>query len=556
MKWIKSRKNWLNEAKLRDVIFKQQAEEVKRTWGEKFLDYEEVTPTDKIKQGKWKLSEEDKMSVLGAFFDCDMKEVMSLFESIPDDFATTLSASINTELIRDNKERYVRVLKDFNIKKPSIDQMVAIFDSVFRKLNVAETQGTEEIQKDETGRPVRGEDGQMIKVAKVAGEPRYEKNLVNINSFVESFRRAYPDSQISPNHFKESNLNSLVNLAKEACESEYQVDFEIFNRDLYLNITHNPKDILNMSISKFYSSCQHLYSGGHRKQLLGNVFDPNSIPAFLTFETPIFWKDEKISEQLPLSRMIIRNIETFDETKAAKIYFDRAYPDRVKEIFDQIVPKYSGNNQTAERSDVYIFSPDVQAGDTEIREPYMDRLDIETVPMIGANTKSLHLNRVNDWSKIKISPKAKLREVVIETTKLPQSFLDLEMDLDWIKFKFLKLWSFEPFRNLKYDSIAFDKCQISEGVISEIAKTNPDVKKIQIISSEIRGFDFKIFEKLQELHLLFTAEDLDEVISSISGMKLKKLVISGDLISSEEDKKKIQKLRASGISVDVKGPVI
>ena len=64
MKWIKSRENWLNEAKLRDVIFKQQAEEVKKTWGEKFLDYEEVTPTDKIKQGKWKLSEEDNFQVL------------------------------------------------------------------------------------------------------------------------------------------------------------------------------------------------------------------------------------------------------------------------------------------------------------------------------------------------------------------------------------------------------------------------------------------------------------------------------------------------------------
>jgi hypothetical protein len=44
---------------------------------------------------------------------------------------------------------------------------------------------------------------------------------------------------------------------------EYELDFEIFNRDIYLSISHNPKDILNMSISKFYSSCQHLYSGSH-----------------------------------------------------------------------------------------------------------------------------------------------------------------------------------------------------------------------------------------------------------------------------------------------------
>ena len=59
MKWILDRNQFLNEAKLRDVIFSKQAKAVSETWGEKYLDYEEITPTDKIKQGKWKLSEED-----------------------------------------------------------------------------------------------------------------------------------------------------------------------------------------------------------------------------------------------------------------------------------------------------------------------------------------------------------------------------------------------------------------------------------------------------------------------------------------------------------------
>ena len=68
MKYIKDRQKFLNEAKLRDVIFQRQAKEVSRVWGEKFLDYEEVTPTTKIKQGRWKLSDEDKNKVLGKFF--------------------------------------------------------------------------------------------------------------------------------------------------------------------------------------------------------------------------------------------------------------------------------------------------------------------------------------------------------------------------------------------------------------------------------------------------------------------------------------------------------
>ena len=69
MKWIKTRNQWLNEAKIRDVILPRQAKELANEWGEKFLDYEEVDPTDKIKQGRWKLEDEDKIKVLSSFFD-------------------------------------------------------------------------------------------------------------------------------------------------------------------------------------------------------------------------------------------------------------------------------------------------------------------------------------------------------------------------------------------------------------------------------------------------------------------------------------------------------
>ena len=69
MKFIKSRKNFLSEAKIGEVILPKQYTEVKRIWGEKYLEYEEISPTENIKQGKWKLSEEDKMKVLSKFLD-------------------------------------------------------------------------------------------------------------------------------------------------------------------------------------------------------------------------------------------------------------------------------------------------------------------------------------------------------------------------------------------------------------------------------------------------------------------------------------------------------
>jgi hypothetical protein len=64
MRWIKKRDLFLSEAKIKDLILPRQAKQVKEYWGEKYLDYEEVTPTDKIVQGVWKLSEEDKNKVL------------------------------------------------------------------------------------------------------------------------------------------------------------------------------------------------------------------------------------------------------------------------------------------------------------------------------------------------------------------------------------------------------------------------------------------------------------------------------------------------------------
>ena len=187
MKWIKTREKFLNEAKLRDVIFPRQAKEVARTWGEKFLDYEEVTPTDKIKQGKWKLSDEDKMRVLGKFFDTNMQRVYEVFSGLNDKFASVIAQSVNTDLL--SVESHKVIMKDFNVKNPTIDQIVIIYDPVFRKISVSETNATEMIQKDENGRPVRGEDGQMIRVKKNAGDPIFTNNLVNINKFDNIFKR-------------------------------------------------------------------------------------------------------------------------------------------------------------------------------------------------------------------------------------------------------------------------------------------------------------------------------------------------------------------------------
>jgi len=555
MKYIKDRNKFLNEAKLRDVIFARQAKEVSRIWGEKFLDYEEVTATDKIKQGKWKLSDEDKNRVLGKFFDCNMTRVNETFSEVSDKFADVINKSISLDLIKN--EKFKIIATDLNIKNPSIDQIAIIFDSIFRKIAVSETMATEIIQKGEDGRPLKDEAGNMIKVTKAKGELVFSNNLVNINTFVDDFNRCFPEDKVNVN-FQNNDVMRLRSAASIDENHEFEVDFKIFDKDMYLSINHNPKDILNMSISKFYASCQHLYSGGYREQVLGNVFDPNSIPAFLTFETPIFWNKEKISDQLPLSRMVIRNIETFDAQEESKIFFDRAYPDRMKEIFGEIVEKYSDMKQTADENNriTYIFTPDIDTED-KVREPYMDRLGIKRKPYIGKNTKTLYLNRMHDWSNVKIAPDAKIKELIIETTDIPEDLTKIPLNPDWIKFKYLTINTLSNFDKIKTDSIAFDKCKLDTSVLDEMNKANPNIKKLQIVSCDLTGeLGFSQFENLEELHIVYTLDTIEELKDLTENLKIKKLVLSGDLVRDKEAKAQINQVRQRGIKVDIVGPVI
>jgi len=569
MKWIKSRSRYLSEAKIGDVILPDQAEKVKKNWGSKFLDYEEVTPTDKIKQGKWKLSEEDKNLVISAFFSSgrskvDVGAVQKTFGTLPDKFAEIASlslAGVGSINAGDNKglQRAKEVLQEFDIKNPSIDEMVAIFEPVFRKLS-NETGREEMIQKDENGRPVMGEDGRPVKVAKQIGEPVFEKNLINIYSFVENYNMYYPEHKVDSDVFDSPDISNIVNLAKDDINSDYKTSFKIFGRDIYLKISHNPKDILNMSISKFYSSCQHLYTGMYNKKVLGNVFDPNSIPAFLVFDTPIYNGDSLISEQLPLSRMIIRNIESFDDSAESKILFDRAYPDRMKDgnwgdVFGEIVEKYTGMKGIEDPSGAtYLYTPDIAAQDEgDIDDPYMDQnKSLIKAKYIGVNTKKLYLSMAHDWSRTKISPNARIKELIIENPEIPANLLDIKLELDWVKFKFIDISDLSGFDNMNADSIAFDKCRIGAQSIKDICE-GKGIKRLQLTSCDIDELDLSGV-KVDELQLLYVVDDSLE--KALGSAEFSSLTISGDLVSSKENKEFVGKLKKSGKKVEIKGLVI
>jgi hypothetical protein len=559
MKWLKSRNLFLNEAKIKDVILPKQSMEIKKVWGEKWLEMEEIIPTNKIEQGVWKLSSEDKKKVLGAFFGIDMESIQKEFESLPDRFKNLLKESINIELIEEGKRiKFEEVISNFDINDPSLDEIYLFYENIFRKLSVSETKSDEIILRDENGRPVMDENNRPKKVGKEKGEPVFSNNLVNLYSFIEDYNRCYDDAVVDYNFIVSLRTGSIYRVKNLAADdlsgADYKIDisFGIFQKDIYLSILHNPKDILNMSITKFYSSCQHLYTGGWRDQVLGNVFDPNSIPAYLKFDAPIYHEGEKISDQVPLSRVMIRNVESFDRSVESKIFFDRVYPDRgiVPSVMYEMIEKYSKNKRTLESAygKKYIFSPDIPS-DEKIKAPYMDKLDIETANFIGKNTKSLNITSGYDWSRTFISPGVKLKELVVQTTDIPQNLLDINLNLDWVKFKFIDIKTLKDFK-IKTSSFAFDKCKISQSVLEEIKGMG--VSKLQFISCELEEIDLSIFGTLDELYIIYTLDD--KTLSDFIGdLKINKLVISGDLMSDKDNKKYLSALRKNGVKVEVEG---
>lgn len=557
MKWIKSRHNFLNEAKIRDVILEPQKKAVIDVWGERILDLEEIEPTDKIIQGKWKLSEEDKIKVLGTFFQVNLNKVYEFFASLPKEFKNVIESSIDFDLLKSD-DKWLRILNNFDINKPSINQISVLSENIFRKISMSESQADEIIIRDENGRPILdSETKRPIKRKREEGEIIFTRNLVNINGFVEDYNRLYPDKSVDAFKFSSGEILKVISASKEDFGGDnYQVEVDVYAKDMFLSIKHNPKDILNMSISRFYASCQHLYSGSWRNQLVANVFDPNSIPAFLVFDTPILNRDGKlISEQLPLTRMIIRNIIDPNNPKDSKLFFDRAYPDRMEKLFGEMIEKYSGNKKGEMGREEYIFTPDIP-DDLYIDTPYMDRKSIIRKKTIGVNSKSISFKNDSNWSDLVFLPSAKVQEINIETTKLPENFFELDIDIKQIRFKYLKIFDLKIFDKLKSEFWSFDKCQLNSDIVEQLSQTQgSDIEVLEFINCNLSKVDFSKFANLKELRLIYTI-DIDDFKSLVQNLNFKKLVISGDLASGKENKAFINSLKSKGIKIETIGPVI
>jgi hypothetical protein len=175
--------------------------------------------------------------------------------------------------------------------------------------------------------------------------------------------------------------------------------------------------------------------------------------------------------------------------------------------------------------------------------------------MIGKNIKTLYLSQIGNWKNVRVDPNARIKELIIETTEIPDSLLTLNITLDWIKFKFIEIHTLKDFDRIKTTSIAFDKCKLSNGVLQDINQSNPNITKLQIISCDnVGSFDFSEFKALEELQVIYTLDSVED-LKTIVPENLKKLVISGDL-ATKESKSILGSLRSKGVKIEIVGPII
>ena len=150
---------------------------------------------------------------------------------------------------------------------------------------------------------------------------------------------------------------------------------------------------------------------------------------------------------------------------------------------------------------------------------------------------------------------SQIKELIIETTDLPENIFDVDLNLDWIKFRFINIKSLSNFK-IKSDSWAFEKCKINSKTLSDISELNPNLKKLRILACDVSNdINLSVFKELEEFQLVYSLDE-QKVENILKDSNIKKLILSGDVISDPENKKFINTLKQKGVKVEIEGLVI
>ena len=317
---------------LMDELPQHQRDIIAKRHGEKFLDMDVPKHTDAIPNIKVEITDETFKNKIGKLIETKFK---------------------------------VSITKNFRLA--NLFRLNVIFlNTLAKSLNI----NLDEVKSDPILMPIIYSKNYKLIDSKSTdvNNPIFSKNMSSLTKFIESFNRAFPENVVEYDFSKDKNLVGLQQPLKN-----YDINLETLKNDsLYLYITDKPEDKLNMSISKYYDSCQNIYTGSIKSRLLSNVFDKNSKVAYLIFDEP--FKDS-MGNTVPftsITRMIIRHVK-------GEIFFDKTYPEDIN--FDDIVTKYAGIKSTYGGED-YDYDPV-----DDLMSPYMDNLKIDKEKLVDEKRK-------------------------------------------------------------------------------------------------------------------------------------------------------------------------
>ena len=539
---------------LEDEISSPMRKQVGKVWGQRFLKLDTVDKSDHIKTGKWKLSDEDRNLVIDTYFKTNIGVLKAGLNKLPPKLGIDIYESTTAPDQR-------KIWEKCNISHPTLKQIISLFGNNFRLIDWKASLDDKMILKDGSGTPVRDENGSLQHTPKPAGEIVWTKNYVNIRGFMDAWFKCN-ESVPANNSLYSDYMNGIYNVLKTF---DKILDFDVFSEDpIYLLVTSKPTDILNMSVSQFFTSCQNLWGGGgYMSQLLINVFDKNMVPSFLIFDTP--YKDNKgkiLNKFTPLCRSALRELD--DHSGNPHVYVDLAYPNSMHSLIFNMLNKYTPMKVTRERTSRYKVLADIdpEEGDS-LHGPYMDTLSQDREYYFGKNTRSVDIRQIGIYGgKANIGTNNRIETIVVPSGSITMSS-DLKLEIDKLRPKLPRLKWIE-IQNSSIDRIDIKsaiyenrlcllRCSIDD--IFEILHKVEGIDQLKALKLySCHGADTTILpdisflKNLEELELSWTYSIIDSVVNLHN---LKEITISKNMIKSNQET--INRLTEKGVKISYEG---
>lgn len=512
MKYIHKRNKFFEAIK--DELNTHQLSRAKEVWGSDLLNLERAEPTDKIERGKWLLDDEDSKKIVNDMFTTDIDFLISIFDN--DKFSEYLNF-LKLSISEEKAGWYYNNIMNFDVKKLKFTDIIALFGKYYATPNVKETQSDSFILRNDDGKPILGDDGKIQKIVKT--EEQKNEIIWNNNQHINAFALMHyynelylNEKNINENVYISVNLTNLQSLRSDGLKGDFQL-YPI--NPMYLYITEKSTDVMNMSVSKFYTSCQELYNGGghgttYLDQLIYNLFDPNSIPAFIIYDEPYINENkEKIVDYMPLCRRMIRNVvNPENEDESLGLYFDNTYPERMSSILQYVIEEYTTNEHKPELKRIgYKINLDLPQNVTA-RAPYLDSIRQGNISRIrGLNTKILTLDRYSNIGSIRFAKVNNITTIEFESSNFDEEDIEEILNklpkINTVRFKSIQLVDM-PITNNKFKYF-FDKCILDDELFTKL----DGISDLTIKSSKFEQKElYKI--SIKNLTLLYVPAKLDK----------------------------------------------